>query len=136
MKYTEEELEIIMQCGIKEALELAKENGITFDFSHESVKDVEKLLEEFHHDYKKLKNEEEAFHGLSMILAAYIAEVLTRRGVKGKWIPTTRFGQDTIAFKVPGADLMLYHWCLKRIFDGKQDDVWLKYQNVVRALKL
>ncbi len=125
-----------MPLGVKEALELVKENRITFDFSHESVKDVEKLLAKLHCDYKKLKKEVEGFHGLAMILAAYIAEVLIRRGVKGKWIPTTTLGQDTIAFKVPSADIMLYDWCLKRIFDGKQYDVWFKYQNVVRVLKL
>jgi hypothetical protein len=31
-------------------------------------------------------------------------------------------------FEWIGGDLFLYGWCQKRIFDGKEDNIWSKYQ--------
>ncbi len=50
-----------MKKGITQTLELAKENGVTLDFSDGSIQEIEKLLAECHLEYKKQKSEE-GFH--------------------------------------------------------------------------
>jgi hypothetical protein len=63
MKRKADDIEAIMQEGVQQALELAEENGLKFDFSDESIKEVEKVLDEIHKEYKKT-GEEEGLFGL------------------------------------------------------------------------
>ncbi len=131
MKRKAEDIEAIMQEGVKQALELAKENGLKFDFSDESIKQVEKLLGQLHKEYKKTR-EEEGLFGLALMLAAYIGEVIRKKGLGGTWARNhPDFGEDSFPFHWRGGHLFLYGWCLKRILDGSGDNVWFKYQCLV-----
>jgi hypothetical protein len=126
-----EELEVMMQEGVAQTLELAKENGVTLDFSDESIQEVEKLLGEAHREYKKLKSEE-GFHGLALMFGAYIGEVIRRKGFGGSWARNhPDFGEDSFPFQWRDQELFLYGWCVKRIFDGSGDNVAFKYQALV-----
>jgi hypothetical protein len=123
--------EALMQEGVKETLELAKENGVTLDFSDESIQELEKLLGECHKEYKKSKSED-GFYGLAMMFGAYIGEVIRRKGLGGTWARNhPDMGEDSFPFHWRGQDLFLHAWCAKRIFDGKGDNVWFKYQTLV-----
>jgi hypothetical protein len=52
------ETEALMKEGAAQALEVAKDSGVTLDFSDKSIKEVEKILAECHREFKKLKSEE------------------------------------------------------------------------------
>jgi hypothetical protein len=126
-----DEVETMMQEGVTQTLELAKENGVTLDFSDDSIKEVEKLLAECHREYKKAKSDE-GFHGLALMFGAYIGEVIRRKGFGGTWARNhPDVGEDSFPFHWRGADLFLYGWCVKRIFDGKGDNVIFKYKALV-----
>ena len=131
MKKKSEDIESLMQEGVKEALALGKEAGLNFDFTDKSIKDVEKLLGEIRKEYKKT-GDEEGVHGLAIMLTAYIGEVIRKKGFGGEWARNhPQMGEDSFPFKWQGHDLFLYGWCMKRILDGSGDNVFFKYQCLV-----
>ncbi|MBI2543551.1 MAG: hypothetical protein HYW24_05205 [Candidatus Aenigmarchaeota archaeon] len=112
----------------KNALDIAKGFGIDLDFSHESIKQVEKILADIHEEYKKTKNEE-GLRGIAISFAAYIISVIERNSGKGKWERNhPKIGPDTFPFSWRDSYLFPYGWCVKRIYDGKSDNVWVKYK--------
>jgi len=125
------ETEAWMKEGVIQTLELAKENGVTLDFSDDSIKEIEKLLAECHREYKKQKSEE-GFHGLAMMFGAYLGEVIRKKGFGGTWgCDHPQMGEDTFPFYWRDHTLFLYAWCAKRIFDGDGDDVVFKYKALI-----
>ena len=136
MRPQPEDIEPMVQEGVKQAIELAKDNGITLDYSDDSIKEVEKMLGELHDDYKK-NGEQEGFSGLMLMLAFYIGEVIRQKGLGGKWERNhPQFGEDSFPFYWRGKTLFIFGWCQKRVFDGDGDDVWFKYQvSVIQFLQ-
>ena len=131
MKKKKDETEALMQEGVAQTLELAKENDVTLDFSDKSIEAVEELLGECHREFKKTKDEQ-GFHGLAMMFAAYIGEVIRKKGLGGTWSRNhPDFGEDSFPFHWRDQDLFLYGWCAKRIFDGPADNVVFKYKAMV-----
>jgi hypothetical protein len=127
----DEEFEAMMQEGVAQTLELAEENGVTLDFSDSSVEEVEKLLGECHEEYKKAESED-GFFGLAMMFAAYLGEVIKRKGSGGHWARNhPDMGEDSFPFYWGDQTLFLISWCAKRIFDGDEDDVAFKYKALV-----
>lgn len=119
------------------AVQVAKENfGVTLDFSHQSVRDVERILGQLHEDYKRTKKEE-GLRGLAAEFAAYIITVIERNTEKGVWeADDRRVGPGTLPFHWRGTTIFPYGWCLKRIYDGDADNVWVKYEAfVLKAAK-
>jgi hypothetical protein len=130
-KSEDAETEALMKEGVAETLELAKENGITLDFSDASIQEIEKLLAECRREYKKAKSEE-GFHGLAMMFGAYIGEVIKRKGLGGRWARNhPDMGEDSFPFFWGDQTLFLCAWCAKRIFDGDGDNVVFKYKALV-----
>lgn len=127
-----EDAETFMKRACLEAVRAAKvEENVELDYSDASIQKVEKMLADVHKHYQKTKNEE-GLHGIALIFGAYIGEVIRRRGQGGSWARDHKeFGEDSFPFTWKGSDLFPYGWCLKRIFDGKADDVWFKYQALI-----
>jgi hypothetical protein len=124
----EPETEALMQEGVAQVLELAKEGGITLDFSDDSINDIEKILADCHLEYQKA-NSEEGIFGLSVMFGAYIGEVIKRKGLGGSWARNhPEWGEDSFPFHWRGHILFLAGWCQKRILDGEGDNVAFKYK--------
>ena len=108
------------------ALKVANTFNVKLDFTHESIKDVEKILGEFHKEYLHTQDDK-SLRGIAVEFAAYIICVIEKNEEKGKW----EKGQDQ-RFPFPyhwkGLTLFPYSWCIKRIFNGKSDNVWTKYK--------
>ncbi len=114
------------------ALEIAKGFGVKLDFSFNSIQKVEEVLGRIHEDYKKTKSED-GMNGIAIEFAAYLVEVINRHSdEKGVWYTDdSHFGEKTFPFEWKGDTMFLYSWCQKRIFDGKADDVYFKYQSII-----
>jgi len=114
------------------ALRVAKEHyGVTLDFSHQSVREVERILGEIHNDYKRTKNEE-GLRGLAAEFGAYIITVIEKNTERGVWeADHSTIGPRTFPFHWKGTTIFPFGWCLKRIFDGDSDNVWVKYEAFV-----
>lgn len=114
------------------ALRVAREGfSKKLDFSHESIKEVESILSEFHREYEKTKSED-GLNGIALEFGAYIATTIQRNsgeGVLERDHP--EFGEAAFPFHYSGGTIFPYMWCVKRIFDGAGDNVWSKYQVLV-----
>ncbi len=122
------DVETLMQQMNQSAFKVASSYGVALDYSDESVQGVESILGDFHNEFKKTKDDS-GLRGIALFFAAYLGEVIRRKGLGGSWSrnhPT--IGEDSFPFAWNGGDLFLYGWCQKRIFDGKEDDVWIKYR--------
>ena len=125
------QVEALMQKMNASALEVAAAFGAILDYSDHSVSQVEEILGEMHDEFLKTRDEE-GLRGIALFFAAYIGEVIRRKGLGGTWNRNhPDFGEDSFPFTWNGGVLFLNSWCLKRIFDGKEDDVWFKFQALV-----
>ena len=128
MKKSPKDVEKLMRQMNELAFQVAADYGVTLDYSDKSVRKVEKILSDMHVGYKQLKDDT-GLRGLALFFAAYLGEVIRKKGLGGTWSRHhPEAGEDSFPFHWNGSDLFLYGWCLKRIFDGKQDNVWSKYQ--------
>ena len=122
----------------KEALTLAQNTASVFDieldFSNSSIKKVEKILSKFSESYKVNPKEKEASK-IAFSFASYIIEVVERNfpDKKGEWkIDDLEFGKETYPYIFSDGSVMFpVAWCMKRIIDGKSEDVWFKYQALI-----
>jgi hypothetical protein len=125
--------ESCMKAGVREAVKIARNCGITLDFTDRSIKDVDRLLGELHREYKKTKSEE-GLRGFALMFAAYIGEVIRKKGLPGKWSRDHEtLGEEIFPLQCGEHTFLPYIWCQKRIFDGPGDDVAFKYKALVLA---
>ena len=130
-KTPQPDVEVLMQQMNQSAFKVASSFDVTLDYSDASIQSVESILGQIHSDYKKTKDDS-GLRGIALFFAAYIGEVIRRKGFGGSWSRNHPVvGHDSFPFAWKGGDLFLYGWCQKRIFDGKQDDVWFKYRACV-----
>lgn len=113
------------------ALQIAREFRIKLDFAHKSIKLIERVLGKIHKHYVTT-NDDDGLSGIALAFAAYIVTVIERNSSPGVWKRDhPDFGQESFPFQWQGSTLFPYGWCMKRIVDGKQDDVWAKYKTIV-----
>lgn len=118
------------------AVRLGNLHDIKLDFTHKSIKDIEKILIKIHEEYRREGNQE-GIRGIALECAAYIVETIKKNTGTGEWFRNdSEFGRDSFPFKwKDGIVLYPYSWCQKRIFDGSGEDIWSKY-NVFVLMKL
>jgi len=115
------------------AIQIADSFGKKLDFSEKSVKVVEKILSKFHKEYKKT-GDEEGLNGIALEFAFYIIKVIENNYEKGRLERNHKdFGDDSFPYYWRGSTIFPYSWCLKRIFDGKADNVWIKYKVLIQT---
>lgn len=128
MKKAPKDVEKLMAEMNQFAFEVAATYRVKLDYSDASIRKVESILSEIHSVYKQTKDDD-GLRGIALFFAAYIGEVIRKKGFGGTWSRHhPEVGEDSFPFHWNGADLFPYGWCLKRIFDGKQDNIWSKYQ--------
>lgn len=113
------------------AIEVAKEFRIELNFSHKSIKRVEKILSKIHKNFKKT-GDEDGLHGIALEFAAYIICVIEQHSSSGLWKRNhPKLGEETFPYEWNNKTIFPYGWCMKRIYDGKGDNVWSKYKAIV-----
>lgn len=114
------------------AVEIAKEQNITLDYSSESVTKVDDILESLYQEYK-ISGNMDGLDGVAMEFGAYIVETIRRNsGERGVlYFDHETWGVASFPFSWKEQVLFPYGWCLKRIQNGNEDNVYLKYQNLV-----
>lgn len=126
-----EDIETLMQEMNDSAHEVAAAFDVTLDYSDDSIRGVESILGQLHDEYVET-GDDSGLRGIALFYAAYIGEVIRRKGLGGSWKRHhPEFGDNTFPFSWNGAELFPANWCEKRIFEGPQDDVVSKYQVLV-----
>lgn len=134
-KTKEEVIKDLKKKAIKLAIESGKDWDVYLDFSENSLKDLSKILNEFHSEYKK-NPEIDGLMGICYNYGFYIMAVIEKNIAQGKVeINDPEFGDQTFPFTVDDFKLFPVFWCLKQIQNGKQDDVHFKYLAMKSELK-
>lgn len=118
----------MMRYLAEEAVSMADEGpGIRLDYSENSIKDVEEVLNAIHEQYLA-SHPEKGVMGLAMTYGAYIGEVM-RRGYPGsKWERDSSVaGKKSYPLHWLGGEIYPCGWCYGRIVNGPEDNVWHKY---------
>ena len=118
----------------KEAVSIAKEShGVTLDYSPASVEKVEVILGKLHDEYAKRKTTE-GQRGLAMAFGVYVGEVIRKQAREGRWEKDhPQMGEGAMPLYWKGHATFPVAWCLKRLKNGEEDNVWVKYRLIVDA---
>lgn len=113
------------------ALQVAIEMGYNLDFTHQSIRQVDKILGSLHEQWMQDGNTE-GLDGLALEFAAYIVSVVQLQTGKGEWKRDhEKFGKDSFPLFIDRRIIFPYVWCKKRIYDGEVDNLWSKYEELV-----
>lgn len=114
------------------ALQVGSNLKLKLNYSVESIKEIEKGLSEISNVYQKSKSEE-GIKGVALEFAAYIITVIEKNIIVGTWARDSKeMGEDTFPYDLGNENYIFpYAWCLKRIYAGKEEDVWLKFKTLV-----
>ena len=116
---------------------VAKEGfDITLNYSVESIKQVEQILGRIHEEYKKNRSDE-GLYGIAFEFGAYMVKVIERNFGSIKWERNHKsIGENTFPLYWQGSTLFPVEWCKKRVLDGSNDDVSIKFKiYILNALK-
>ncbi len=105
--------------------------GAKLDYSINSIQLVEQMLGEFHKEYLRTKDDS-GLKGIALEFGCYLIKVIESHfppGILKKDHPM--FGSDSYPYEWQGVEIFPYSWCLKRIFDGPEDNVWTKFQTLI-----
>jgi hypothetical protein len=116
----------------KEAVSIAKDaHGVVLDFSPQSVEKVEMILGKLHAEYTK-RGTSEGQRGLALAFGVYIGEVIRRQAGEGRWERDhPQMGEGAMPLYWKGHTSFPVAWCLKRLANGEEDNVWVKYRLIV-----
>ena len=118
----------VMEQRAAEAVHRAENAmNLTLDYSPGSLPKVEKILTKLNIQHMEKPFSDERLRGESMLWGAYVGEVL-RRHKGGHWEPDSEAaGEGSFPLHWEGHESFPCAWCYKRIANGPEDNVWLKY---------
>ena len=116
-----------------EAPKDAKENyGITLDFTDDSIRNVEVILTKI---YKPVSDKEflpPGIRGTAILYGAYTGECIVRNHKGSKWErDQSKPGLGPMPVTFSDGSVFPVRWCLNRLVNGNEDNVWFKYQTLV-----
>jgi len=101
---------------------------IHLDYSVKSIEQVEHILGKIHDEYKSTKSEE-GLQGIAFEFAAYIVKVIEQNFGDVEWQRNhSTIGENTFPLQWRNSTLFPFGWCLKRIYDGKEENLWIKFK--------
>ena len=101
-------------------------NGIKLDYTPESIKTVDKILGKLHQQYVQAPSSI-SVRGLSAAYGAYIGEVIRKTEPGSHWLRDDHLGEKIYPLVWGTGHIYPMGWCQKRIENGDEDNVWLKY---------
>ncbi|MFO1513861.1 MAG: hypothetical protein U1F83_13245 [Verrucomicrobiota bacterium] len=104
-----------------------KRHHIALDFSTNSVQSLEQILDRMNRSPQFQPFSEKDKRAEAMIAGAYIGEVI-RRNHNGVWgVHSDAAGEYSFPVSFGPRQAFPIMWCLKRLVNGREDNVWHKY---------
>jgi hypothetical protein len=124
-KTTDEFVQWLANEAVKDARE---QNRVELDYSVASIQKVETILGGLHDQYAKNQSSI-SVNSLGSAYGAYIGEVIRRSEPGAKWERDDSVGGEK-SYPIIWGDGHSYPmaWCYRRIVNGPEDNVWVKYQ--------
>ncbi len=120
--------DLIQFLASEAVLDASARNGITLDYSVNSLQQVEKILGGYHDQFVR-DQASLPFNNLASAYGAYIGEVIRRSEPSARWSKDHPVGgNDSYPLRWSAGDSFPFAWASRRIANGSQDDIWYKYQ--------
>jgi hypothetical protein len=124
-KTTDEFVQWLADEAVKDA---ASNNHIELDYSPQSIERVEQILGRLHNTYTQTPSSI-SVKGLSAAYGAYIGEVIRRTESNVHWERDDPvMGEKAYPLRWGTGSSYPMGWCQKRIVNGEEDNVWIKYK--------
>ncbi|MDF2922952.1 MAG: hypothetical protein K0R57_1866 [Paenibacillaceae bacterium] len=130
---TQHAVKDMMIAYSEDAIEIANKMGIELDYSEESLKLVNDILEKYYQGIpkgiKKLFTKgpsNEQIVQMSKVWGGYVGEVI-RRNLGGEWGMSKNF-ENAVSLMVNSAEVYPPAKVNKRIMNGKEDDIYFYYK--------
>ncbi len=129
---TDEFVQWLASEAVKDARE---QNHIKLDYSVESIKTVDQILGSLHDQYTKDPSKI-SVKGLGSAYGAYIGEVIRRSEPGAHWERDDELGEKSypIIWGPGTGHSYPMAWCYRRILNGDEDNVWVKYSAIKEGL--
>ena len=118
-----------MQWLANEAVKDSRDkNHVELDYSVASIEKVERVLGILHNQYAKNPSSI-SVNGLASAYGAYIGEVIRKSESDARWERDDPVGgEKSYPIIWGGGNSYPMAWCYKRIVNGPEDNVWVKYR--------
>lgn len=119
----------IQKEGAEIAIAQAKLYNLNLDYSDNSIKKLDNVLDKLNKEYLINNNCKTKLENLSIIFGLYIIEVFERNHGKGYLERRLLASQeDTFPYYWKGNIIFPCIWCLNKIFDTKSEEIWNLYK--------
>jgi hypothetical protein len=119
----------VAEAYAADAVDLARETfGLTLDWSDDSVRKIEAILDRLHAEMPKAKPTEEQLLQFAKILGSYVGEVF-RRNHGATWGMVTLGGDSFPGMRAERTRAEFWPWgkAVNRLRNGPEDNVWHYY---------
>ena len=124
-KNTQEIIDFLSREAVKDA---ETQSHVHLGYSVESIQRVESVLGDLHAQYVKNPSSI-AVKGLASAYGAYIGEVIRKAEKNVSWETSDSVGGEKSCPLIwSGVHAYPIAWCYRRIMEGDEDNVWVKYQ--------
>lgn len=123
------DVNLAMRSLADEAVAWAARDGVTLDFSADSVERVDALLASRHALRAAGEFPDAELHRAAARFGAYIGEVIRRTRGEGEWTVDDEVGgPGSFPLHWGGGTSFPVAWCGKRVLNGEEDNVWIKFR--------
>ena len=120
-------MKYLQQQADEAVREAAQAHNVVLDFSIQSVEHVERILAGIHEKRQKREFSEQEEIRAALRWGAYIGEVIVRQR-SGRWGRDDDLaGEGSMPVHWENGTSFPVTWCRKRIQNGEEDNVWLKF---------
>jgi hypothetical protein len=117
----------------QQAVAFAKQQGAALDSSAGSIVSVESILGKLHEARLAGKLSDDEVWQRALEFGAYIGEIL-RETYNGSWaVDHAVVGPKTFPISWSGEEAFPVGWCGKRILNGEEDNVLVKFQVITKS---
>jgi hypothetical protein len=119
--------ELVQYSAAEAVADAAKQDHVELDYSVDSIEKVDGILGKLHDLYVKDQSSV-LVAPLARAYGAYIGEAIRRSEPGTKWARDHRvMGEKSYPLNWRGGESFPMAWCYRRIVNGPEDDVWIKY---------
>ena len=128
IEQTDEEVLKILEDGARKAIEIGKDLNYKLDYSEESIKTVDKILNRI----KTVFHDKNDLSGFALVYGLYIIEVFERNHQKGYLKKRyDNLGPDDFPYYRKKNLIFPCLWCYHIIFHNNASDIWSQYQSAI-----
>lgn len=125
---TESITSIMSQAAEMQVQKAKVKYGVTLDYQPDSIQKVNTILGQLHGQYLK-SQDDKRWDTEGIGWGAYVGEVI-RRKYGGEWAKEDKQIGQSLPLHWSKSTSFPVAWCVKRIRNGDEDNIWIKYQMI------